>query len=482
VRRHALLALLVWSLCAPAFAQAPVSYRLSFPEPEHHWMQVEAIFSEVPPGPLQVVMSRTSPGRYAVHEFAKNVYDVRVDDNAGRALPVARPNPAQWDVSDHSGTIRVRYRVFGDQVDGTFLGIDSTHAHINMPASLMWARGLEGRPARVTFSLPQGRSWKIATQLFRTDVANTFSAPNLHYLVDSPTELSDHVTRELGPFRIALHHDGSEEDASRFAADVLRIANETTAVFGELPAFENEYTFIADVLPYVTFDGMEHRNSTVLTLPGALRIPAHRDEIIRSAAHEFFHSWNAERIRPRSLEPFKLDAPNPSDELWFVEGFTSYYDALIPHRAGLTTMAQTAASFGRWLDTVIRSPARKYRSAMWRDFGRPSGAPPGTVARPYAMEDLRNTLASVSGDRAFADEFFDRYIEGHDVPDYEGLLSRAGFRLQKRHPGRGWVGPVRLTAAGGLSQVAAPTIEGTPIYAAGVDRGDELISMDGRDL
>ena len=48
-------------------------------------MQVEVTFPDVPPGTLEVMMSRTSPGRYAIHEFARNVYDVQIDDGAGGA-------------------------------------------------------------------------------------------------------------------------------------------------------------------------------------------------------------------------------------------------------------------------------------------------------------------------------------------------------------------------------------------------------------
>src|SRR5215213_4153159 len=65
---------------ATAHAQAPVSYHLSFPEAQHHRMQVEVTFTDVPQGTLEVMMSRTSPGRYAIHEFARNVYDVQIDD------------------------------------------------------------------------------------------------------------------------------------------------------------------------------------------------------------------------------------------------------------------------------------------------------------------------------------------------------------------------------------------------------------------
>ena len=79
-------------------------------------------------------MSRSSPGRYAVHEFAKNVFDVRIRDGKGRELTAGRPNLHQWDVSGHDGTVTVTYRVYGDRVDGTYLAVDSTHAHLQ-PAS-----------------------------------------------------------------------------------------------------------------------------------------------------------------------------------------------------------------------------------------------------------------------------------------------------------------------------------------------------------
>src|SRR4051812_16067124 len=89
-----------------ALAQSPVEYRISFPAPEHHWMQVEVRFADVPSGPPRVMMSRSSPGRYALHEFAKNVYDVQLDDGSGGALTAVRPNPSEWDVEGHGSTVR----------------------------------------------------------------------------------------------------------------------------------------------------------------------------------------------------------------------------------------------------------------------------------------------------------------------------------------------------------------------------------------
>ena len=153
-------------IAASASAQSPIEYKLSFPSPEHRWMLVEARFPQVPAGPLQVRMARTSPGRYALHEFAKNVFEVSITNGQGQPLTPTRPNLHQWDVAGHDGTVVVTYKIYGDRTDGTYLGIDSMHAHINIPAALMFARGWFDRPARVTFVQPAGKNWKVATQLY----------------------------------------------------------------------------------------------------------------------------------------------------------------------------------------------------------------------------------------------------------------------------------------------------------------------------
>lgn len=536
--RTAIVAALV-CFSGAAHAQQPIAYHVSFPEAQHHRMEVEVTFPDVPPGALEVMMSRTSPGRYAIHDFARNVYDVRIDDGSGTSLAVERSIPSQWTVTTHPGTVRVRYKVFGDLLNGTHLAIDSTHAHLNIPASLMWARGFENRPVRLTFDAPA--EWKVATQLHATADPRSFTARNLQYLVDSPVELSAFTLRRFTvdrEFRLALHHDGSDADADRFAAALAKIVREQRAVFGELPTFEAPYTFIADFLPWAASDGMEHRNSTVLTEPARLRVPHEQLTVLSTASHEFFHSWNVERIRPRSLEPFALDAPNPSGELWFAEGFTSYYGQLTLQRAGLFNLDEWAGRTGHALDLVLRSPARKYGSAeeasrfaqfvdaavwpdatnfdnhyasyydwgavialgldlslrtrtdhkvtlddfmrrMWAEFGRPVPPAEGAVARPYTNEDLRRVLAEVSGDRGFADDFFDRFVHGRDVVDVAPLLARAGLVLRKASPGQPWIGEVALDFVHKTPQVVMPTLEDTPVYIAGLDRGDELVTFDG---
>src|SRR5690606_12033025 len=96
-----------------------------------------------------------------------------------------------WDVADHDGTVRIVYRIFGDHVDGTYMAVDTTHAHLNAPAAFLWAAGLESRPIRITFAPPGDATWTVGTQLFPTDDPYTFTAPGLQYFLDSPIELAN---------------------------------------------------------------------------------------------------------------------------------------------------------------------------------------------------------------------------------------------------------------------------------------------------
>jgi predicted metalloprotease with PDZ domain len=479
-----------------------------------------------------------------VHEFAKNVFDLRVTDAAGQPLTVAHPNPQRWDVSGHRGTVHVSYRIFGDRVDGTYFGVDSTHAHMNMPAVLMWARGLELRPNTIQFVPPTGSQWRVATQLLPGPDAFTFTAPNLQYLMDSPTEVSAFAARTFTipglasspTFRFLLHHAGTDQELDAFVADVQRIVREERFVFGEYPAYEgNTYTFIADYGPWANGDGMEHRNSTFLTSGASIR--GNRLGLLGTVAHEFFHGWNVERIRPRALEPFNFDDANMSGELWLAEGFTNYYGPLTLMRTGIFQLQNFIDELGDTVNEVLNSPGRaihtaeemsqmapfvdaatsidrtnfdntfisyytwgeaiaagldltlrdrsagkvtldRYMRALWQKYGKPGGRP-GYVDNPYTIADARATLAEVSGDAAFADDFFRRYIQGHETVDYAALFARAGMTLRLRAPGRATMGAVRWQDVQGRPRLAGSTPFGSPLYVAGLDRDDIVVAVDG---
>src|SRR6202008_3289869 len=98
-----------------------------------------------------------------------------------------------------------------------------------------------------------------------------------------------------------------------------------------------------------------------ITSSGSIR--GSRDDLLGTVAHEFFHCWNVERIRPRSLEPFDLDRTNMSGELWLAEGFTQYYGHLTLTRAGLASPVWTNAELLEFVTSVALNPAHLVRSA-----------------------------------------------------------------------------------------------------------------------
>ncbi len=517
-------------------AQKPLEYRISFPNAVHHEANVELLIPDVPAGPLTFRMSRSSPGRYATHEFGKNVYAVKAFNEQGSELPVIQIEGDVYRVDKHNGTIRISYTVFGNWVDGTYLAIDEIHAHLNMPAAFMWVPLLSERPIQIKFNDLNKYGWKVATQLKPTILADTFTAPDLNYFMDSPVELSDHHliswtdkntdnTEQL--IRVSSHSIDNKEVVFGYAKMVERMVKESKAVFGELPRFDQgTYTFLQDVSKDNAGDGMEHRNSTVIT-DTQNKIEGNEEDLLGTFSHEFFHAWNVERIRPKTLEPFNFSHANMSSELWFAEGFTQYYGNLILKRAGFLSNKQYHGVLSGIINGVLNNPgsadfsaSQMSRRAVFVDAGvsvdrnnyantftsyytygafialgldlrlrsefkltlddfmQAVWKKHGKTEIPYSIPDLQNVLGTLTNTR-FAEDFFSRYVLGTEKNDYVKLLAHAGLELRKVEPGKASIGSLRLyvNPADGKSRVVSSTIKGTAAYEAGIDMGDYILKI-----
>lgn len=111
---------------------------------------------------------------------------------------------------------------------------------------------------------------------------------------------------------------------------------------------------------------------------------------------------------------------------------------------------------------------------MWQRHGKSE--------QPYHNEDVRAALAAVTGDSAFAGAFFEQYVYGSDLVDFRKLLSAAGLLLRPVDPGAASLGEVSLRFRDGKATIARATLIGTPLYQAGLDRGDEIVEIDGKTL
>jgi len=525
-------------LSAGAFAQKPIFYEITFPNAAHHEAEIRMTIPESPSGTIRVRMSRSSAGRYATHEFGKNIYNVRAYGVDSAKLDIKQVEGDVYEIKKHDATVKISYTLYANYVDGTYSGIDESHAHLNMPATFMWAPGLENRAIKILFNDVDAHSWKVATQL-KHDGATVYSAPNLQYMMDSPTELSNfkeaswNVVNTDGKTEkiiLTTHSDDAQPVVDNFARMVQKMVLEEKAVFGELPTYDyGEYTFLQDVYPSNSGDGMEHRNSTCIVTTGP-KVEGYETRLLSTFAHEFFHSWNVKRIRPKSLEPFNFEHADMSGELWFAEGFTQYYGELLLVRAGFHTPAEYTRTMGGLINSVLNSPGAAkyspiqmsnyavfadagvsidptnqaniftsyyfyggatalaldlrlrsefnltlddYMRQVWLDWGKPY--------IPYTVADLEKSLAKITKSKVFAYEFFKKYIYGIEKNDYKALLAKAGYTLRKSQEGKAYLG-LRTDVVNGKLTILSNTLIGTPGYKAGLDKGDVLLKADGAPL
>jgi len=170
--------------------------------------------------------------------------------------------------------------------------------------------------------------------------------------------------------------------------------------------------------------------------------------------------------------PF-VDNAATVDRTSFENTFISYYTwgEAIGLALDLTLRDRTGGRVT--LDTFMRS--------MWQRFGKPGGAP-GYVDRPYTIDDARAVLATAVDDRAFADQFFARYIQGREAADYGALLERAGLLLRPTNPGLAYAGGLQLQGSSDGVRVVGDVPFDSPAFAAGLERDDRILSIGGASI
>lgn len=288
---------------------------------------------------------RNVPARLTLAAPAHPEYDdkywrylegIEARDGAGNPVSITRSDSVLWKLGNAGGEVLVRYRVRFPQGQVPRAAwrpfLTATGGLIGGPHSFLYPLGLERAGATLSVSVPP--QWTIATSL-QAAGAGTFTAPDLHTLVESPLQVGIQsewrFTAGGIPHRVFYWRlpDARAFDTTAFLNDIEKIANGAIAVFGNAPY--SSYTFMFQDGAY---GGLEHLSSVTLGAPST-DLASNPHSLAQETAHEFFHSWNLMHIKPVEYRELEYRTQPPVTELWFSEGLTMFYADLLLRRGGV---------------------------------------------------------------------------------------------------------------------------------------------------
>ena len=549
------LLLLAAGIAAPGQEQPlRIKYWLAMSHPSSHLFEV-TVEVGLPAGKkissLDFQMPKWSPGRYAVFDFAKNVQEVKARAACPAGLDCSLPDLGLTRVDDQTWraevgdstpagmSIMFSYKVFANDLSGTFSQLNARHANFNGGCIFMYV--VNHKQDQVSLSIDPPQTWKIVNARTERKDQSEWQFPNWDIMIDTPTEIAPDWTEDDfkvdgKEYRVVVHSLGYEGGKRRaLVRDIEKIVKTETAMWGP-PEF-TAYTFLVHFANDAhSSDGMEHLTSTQIIMPGALGDATAYDEALDAIAHEFFHVWNVKRLRPIELGPWDFTRPANTRGLWIAEGITNYYGHLMQRRAGLwddaklwstlldqitqvenspgsrlmsaeesslsapfiddapnsqqTNLANTSISYypkgeilGLVLDLLIRGKTSGKASLddvmrrMYDEFYLKS--PNATYylrGRGYQNEDFEKMVSTVAG--TDMSDFFKRYVRGVESPPYEEAFAQAGLRFLHEPQAPVWVGISADENVSDNFKVAAVRT-GSPAADAGLETGDIINSFGG---
>ena len=504
-------------------ATATINYQVAMPNPQNHLFEVTLNLEDYSLSTLDLKMPVWTPGSYLVREYAKQLQDFSAtsDDKALTWRKIAKNH---WQVdTDGISKITVKYRIFANELTVRTNHLDATHGYFNGAAIFFRIPEFDKQAIRVTIQTPP--QWQVTTTLpVAKEQKNTFVAADFDTLVDSPFEIGPHQLHDFEvrgkPHQLAIYGKGNVK-VEPLIEDIKKIIEVEADMFEGLPY--EKYLFLLH-LSAQSFGGLEHKDSCSLIYRRfGFSDRDKYERFMQLVAHEFFHLWNVKRIRPKELEVFDYDRENYTPSLWFCEGTTSYYDLLIPLRAGIydvktylnnlskeITRHQTTpgrkvqpvseSSFDAWiklyrqdanspnsqisyylkgemvtllLDLLIRSRHQNQRSLddvmlkLWQKFGKDEIG--------YTAEELKQIIESVA--ETDLTEFFQRYVHGIEELPFNEYLEPFGLKLSEDKSSEPFLG-IKVVSNSGKESIKFVEYA-SPAQIAGIDAGDELLAIDG---
>lgn len=339
-------------------------YRVDFAQAAQHYVSVEAVFPRQSED-LQLFLPVWTPGSYLVREYAQHIDGVQAFDEKSEPLKTTKLRKNRWQVHGSANKqVRFKYRVYCNELSVRTNFVDSSLAVLNGAATFVSTEALTGGEHHVELLLPS--QWKQAATALATRVdkgPRVYVAEDFDQLIDSPI-VAGNV--ELFPFQVGdvthylVNVGGSEMwDGNQAASDVSKIVAEHQRMWGLVPY--SQYHFLNVIAE--SGGGLEHDNSTLmLSSRWSFRDKRRYQRWLGLVSHEFFHTWNIRRLRPRSLAEYDYENENYFEELWVAEGVTSYYDDLALVRSGVTTPQEYLSALSRQIGSLQSTEGRLRQS------------------------------------------------------------------------------------------------------------------------
>lgn len=336
-------------------------YRIAREDPNKHLLRIELLIQGVEGDSLELQMPAWRPGRYQLADFAKNVMRVDAYDEEGRALAVEKRRKDRWKLHcPNSKDPKVQYLFYAHEMDAGSTYIDEEQLYVNPVSSFLYVPEKVEEEHRVELELPSDYSLAVPA---RKEGELTFVVPNMQGLMDTPLIASPNIKHhgfECDDVRFHLWFQGEcKPDFQALERDMKPFIREQIAAFGEFPV--SEYHFLYQILPYRTFHGVEHQNSTVIVLGPSYRIMDPKggyEELMAVSSHELYHTWNVKRIRPASMMPYDFTRENYTRAGYIAEGVTTYMGDLNLLRSGFYSSDRFLDKLATLLQRHFDNPGR----------------------------------------------------------------------------------------------------------------------------
>lgn len=269
-----------------------------------------------------------TPGSYMIREYSRHIT---------RFVGGKKIDKNSWEIP--ADTEKVSYEVYCFERSVRTSYLDANYAAL-VGATLL---PLLGKSFSVRILLPRNWSFVESALNFRKTGGEWRAiARDDDHWIDCPIVAATPGYGARGSFRakgIAHRIAWVGSDCARpmkdFVRDFRKIAETVVSMLGGTPM--KDYWFLLHFGAKM-YGGLEHRNSQLSQFDGGqLGEEKEYKSFLRLIAHEYFHSWNVKSIRPKALGPFDYTRENYTEDLWFAEGLTDYFDDIIPLKAGLFT-------------------------------------------------------------------------------------------------------------------------------------------------